>query len=223
MHVELCGTSHAVNGRPLRFGRSLDCELTLPIADRGVPTLLGCVHYLAGEPAITNLHQSASFTVVSGRKSRDVAPDTSLRLRHRLSHVLVNSASGTVGFDVVLDDRDTVLPVPYGRLAGARTMPITSTPLPTFKRSHLRDLTALFEPTLRSRDFSVIRASEWEVAAARIGDTAVNLKGRVLRTIAGIAQQGGCPPISGPDGRQLLGRWLIDRGVLTPDSLKLLD
>jgi hypothetical protein len=222
VRVDGAGGTWAV-GRPLRFGRSRACELALPTEDRSVPNLLGCVHYLEGEPAVTNLHRRASFELRAGRVTQLVAPNVSVRLRQRTSTVTVRTADGPVRLAVVLDDADLrpARPAALGALGSPTLVPVLGHV--ELKEGHLRDLAALYEPTLRSGDHRVIRTASWAAAARRVGDTPDNLKGRVLRTIAERARQAGCPPVVGSDSRQVLGRWLLDNRVLTVDAVALLD
>ena len=220
MRVELDGLVLLYNGRPLRFGRSIDCELTLVTSDRAVPTLLGCVHYLDGEPSVTNLHRSVPFTVTASGRSRTVEADMSARLRHRRSQITVATTAGPVGFCVVLSEHDSRPPRAPRRLPGPSTWTQPATLM--LRPDQLRDLAAVFEPTLRSGDFTLIRTNGWDRAGQLVGDSATNIKGRVLRTIAQSAQGAGCPKIEGLDGRQQLGRWLIDQGILTSETLDLL-
>jgi hypothetical protein len=221
MRVELAGARWAV-GHPLRFGRSRACEIALPTEDRVVPNLLGCVHYLEGEPAVTNLHRRACFELRVGRAAQTVAPNTSVRLRHRAATLSVPTSGRPLRLSVVLDDEDLRW---RRRAALAAIGPSTLTGrIGAFelKDGHRRDLAALYEPTLRSGDHRVIRTASWAAAARRIGDTPENLKARVLRTIAARACQAGCPPIVGADSRQVLGRWLLDNELLTAESVELL-
>ncbi len=222
VRVELGGTVWAV-GRPLRFGRSRACELALPTDDRVVPNLLGCVHYLEGQPAVTNLHRSAGFELRAGRVAQTVGPNVSVRLRQRAAMVTVRTSTRSIRLVVELDDADVRLT--QGSVlspAGSPTLLPVCGPV-ELKAGHLRDLAALYEPTLRSGDHRVIRTASWAAAARRVGDTPENLKGRVLRTIAERARRAGCPPLVGADSRQVLGRWLFDTHVLTVDAVALLD
>lgn len=223
MIVDAFGARLPVRRGQLRFGRSPECELVIPTKDRTVPRILGCFHYLDGEPAVTNLHHSVSFDVTIGRRQVPANPGGSMRLRNKTASVGVRTTTTVMTMRVTLDDADLAA---VGRaleqLAGAPTLPPAGALL-LLRESQLRDLAAVYEPTLRAGNSSVIRVAEWEDAATRIDDHADNIKARVLRTIAGAARDAGCPPFSGAETRQVLGRWLIDNRVITDEILRLLD